>query len=70
MYTTCKQQRTAKYTYNNTQRRGKRSLKERKEKKNVYILCTQTKVQKKVSLNREDLFEPPKKQSHQAESLF
>ena len=38
MYTTCKQQRTAKYTYNNTQRSRKRSPKKRKEKKNVYIL--------------------------------
>ena len=48
MYTTCKQQRTAKYTYNNTQRSRKRCPKKRKEKKNVYILCTQTMVQKKV----------------------
>ena len=33
------------------------------KKKNAYILCTQTKVllQKNVLLNREDLFEPPKK---------
>ena len=62
-YTTCKQQRTAKYTYNNTQRSRKRSPPPtKKEKKNFYILCTQTKVQKKVLLNREDLFEPPKKQ--------
>ena len=32
-------------------------------KKKVYTLCTQTKVllQKKVLLNREDFFEPPKK---------
>ena len=61
MYTTYKQQRTAKYTYNNTQRSRKRSPKKRKEKKNVYVLCTQTKVQKNVLLNRGDLFEPPKK---------
>ena len=33
MYTTCKQQRTAKYTYNNTQRSRKRCPKKRKEKK-------------------------------------
>ena len=33
------------------------------KKKKVYTLCTQTKVllQKKVLLNREDFFEPPKK---------
>ena len=35
-------------------------------KKNVCILCTQTKIllQKKVLLNREDLFEPPQKHFH------
>ena len=61
IYTTCKQQRTAKYTYKNSQRSRKRSPQKSKEKKNVYILCIQTKVQKKVLLKREDLFEPPKK---------
>ena len=36
------------------------------KKKNVCILCTQTKVllQKKVLLNREDLFKPPQKHFH------
>ena len=38
MYTTCKQQRTAKYTYKNTQRSRKRSPKKRKEKK-TFIYC-------------------------------
>ena len=60
MYTTCKQQRTAKYTYNNTQRSRKRSPKKENKRKTLYILYTQT-VQEKVLLSREDSFEPPKK---------
>ena len=59
MYSTNKQQQTAKYTHYSTYR----SRRDPSKKKNVCILCTQTKVllQKKVLLNKEDLFEPPKK---------
>ena len=38
MYTTCKQQRTAKYTYNNTQRSRKRSPTKEKKKK-TFTYC-------------------------------
>ena len=39
-YTTCKQQRTAKYTYNNTQRSRKRSPLPKGKKKLLHIVHT------------------------------
>ena len=39
MYATCKQQRTAKYTYNNTQRTRKRSPKPEKKRKKKFTYC-------------------------------
>ena len=56
MYSTCKQQQTAKYMDYSAQRSRKRPKIEEKIVHTAKVL-----LQKKVLLNREDLFKPPKK---------